>query len=106
VALDAIRDKKKVTQIAAQDELHANHVATNGVEGKRLGKGVGVAAATGATIGTAGKIAADKLSPAASGLVGALGANAKTAVNAAAKVVTGEVKKETQCTVKNNGNAC
>jgi hypothetical protein len=65
-----------------------------------------VAAAAGATIGTAGKIAGDKLSQATSGLGGALGANAKTAVNAAAKVVTGEVKKETQCTVKNNGNAC
>ena len=77
----------------------ATKVATNAVEGKPLGEGVGTAAAVSATVGTAGSLAGNKVATAAGAQ---LGANAGTAVKAAAQVVTGGAKKETACSVQEN----
>jgi len=102
----------KVETVAAVQAASgaASKVATNAVEGKPLGEGVGTAATVGAVVGTAGKYGGDAISNAAGNALGgagsAAGANARAAVGAATKVVTGEVKKETSCTVKQNGNPC
>ena len=99
----------KVETVAAVQATSAaaTKVATNAIEGKPLGEGVGTAATVGAVVGTAGKYAADAIGGSGAGSAAGSNAGARAAGSTAAKVVSGEIRKEATCTPDpQNGKRC
>jgi hypothetical protein len=95
----AITAAKVAGVVAGQSTNGAlTKVGTNALEGKPLQKDVGTAAVVSGGVGTVGHYASAQASSAA----GVLGSNGAAVAKIATKAVTGEIKKETNCSINHN----